>query len=204
MKVSQRPIPRRYRQTARAESAEATGLRILDAFERRFNRGWYDKVHLQDVARDAGVTVQTVIRRFGGKDGLLKAVNDPLRKMAFRRSVVGVDRASIVRAVIDDYEAMGDFITRVLDQEERYPSLRPMADFGRSKHRAGVAERFAKDLAGLPEAETRRRLDGLVVALDFYVWKLVRRDMKRPIKEAQALMQRLVDGVLSAPLGGER
>jgi AcrR family transcriptional regulator len=158
-------------------------------------------VHLQDVARDAGVTVQTVIRRFGGKDGLLEAVNDPSRKMVFRRSVAVVDRASIIRAVIDDYEAMGDFITRVLDQEERYPSLRPMADFGRGKHRAWVAEMFAKDLAGLPEEETRRRVDGLVVALDFYVWKLVRRDMKRPIKEAQALMEQLVDAVLSAPRG---
>jgi AcrR family transcriptional regulator len=155
-------------------------MRILEAFERRFDRGWYDEVHLQDVARDAGVTVQTVIRRFGGKDGLLKAAGDPSRKMAFRRSVVAGDRAGIVRSVIDDYEAMGDFINRVLNQEERHSSIRPMAE------------------------EMRRRVDGLVVALDFYVWKLIRRDMKRPTKEVQALMERLVDAVLGAPMGGKR
>jgi AcrR family transcriptional regulator len=195
---------RQYRQTARAEASEATRMRILEAFERRFDRGWYDEVHLQDVARDAGVTVQTVIRRFGGKDGLLKAAGDPSRKMAFRRSVVAGDRAGIVRSVIDDYEAMGDFINRVLNQEERHSSIRPMADFGRMKHRDWVAEMFAKDLEGLPEEEMRRRVDGLVVALDFYVWKLIRRDMKRPTKEVQALMERLVDAVLGAPMGGKR
>jgi AcrR family transcriptional regulator len=201
MKLSRRPMPRHYRQTARAEAAEATRRRILDAFERRFNGGWYDEVHLHDVAREAGVTVQTVIRRFGGKDGLLGAVNQPSSKMQFRRSVAGVDRASIVRAVIDDYEAFGDYLTRLLAQEERYPSLRPMADFGRAGHRAWIAKMFAGELAGLPEGERRRRVDGLVVALDFYVWKLVRRDMKRPIKEVQELMERLVDAVISAPKG---
>jgi AcrR family transcriptional regulator len=199
----QQPLPRGYRQTVRAEASAATGLRILDAFERRFNSGWYDEVRLKDVARDAGVTVQTVIRRFGGKDGLLNAVMQPSRRMTFRRSTVATDRASIVRALIDDYEVMGDFINRLLAQEEKHPSLRPMADFGRGKHRAWVTELFSKELAGLSEAETRRRVDGLVVALDFYVWKLIRRDMKRPIEDLQALMLRLVDGVLNAPEGGK-
>jgi hypothetical protein len=79
-----------------------------------------------------------------------------------------------------------------------------MADFGRMKHRDWVAEMFAKDLEGLPEEEMRRRVDGLVVALDFYVWKLIRRDMKRPMKEVQALMERLVGAILGAPTGGNR
>ena len=32
---------------------------------------WYDQITLDAVAEDAGVTVQTILRRFDGKDGLL-------------------------------------------------------------------------------------------------------------------------------------
>lgn len=198
MKKTGRPLSRRYRQTARAAAAAATGRRILDAFERRFNRAWFEDVRLKDVARDAGVTVQTIFRKFGGKDGLLSAVSEPARRMSFRRALARTDRQSTIRALIEDYEAMGDFIHRLLAQEDKHPSLRPMADFGRAKHRAWVAEYFARDLAGLSEAEKQLRIDGLVVALDFYVWKLVRRDLKRPIADLQAIMERLVDGILGA------
>ena len=62
---------RAYQQNARAESTEATGRRIVDAFLHRLMNHWFDEITLDQVAADAGVTVQTVVRRFGGKDGLL-------------------------------------------------------------------------------------------------------------------------------------
>ena len=40
---------------------------------RRFAELPYDRIRLEDVAADAEVTVQTVIRRFGSKHGLLAA-----------------------------------------------------------------------------------------------------------------------------------
>ena len=60
---------RPYRMTARAETAAATGERILDAAEELFWSRPLHKLHLQDVAAGAGVTVQTIIRRFGSKNG---------------------------------------------------------------------------------------------------------------------------------------
>src|SRR5690242_6403041 len=62
---------RRYSQGARAQSAEATGRRIVEAFLARLLKQWFDEITLDQVAADAGVTVQTVVRRFGGKEGLL-------------------------------------------------------------------------------------------------------------------------------------
>src|SRR6266545_3349860 len=59
--------PRRYTQGARAQAAEATALRIVDAFLTRLMKQWFDEITLDGVAEDAGVTVQTVVRRFGGK-----------------------------------------------------------------------------------------------------------------------------------------
>ncbi len=72
--------PRRYRQTARASAAEATGERILESFLQRFRQQWLEESTLDTIAADAGVTVQTVIRRFGGKDLLLDAAADHLTR----------------------------------------------------------------------------------------------------------------------------
>src|SRR5215207_7199490 len=72
-------VPKRvYRQSARALAAEATGERILDAFDSQFRKRWFDEIRLEGVAREAGVTIQTVIRRFGAKEGLLDAMHQRL------------------------------------------------------------------------------------------------------------------------------
>ena len=60
---------RPYRMTNRAEAANATSERILDAVTELFWERPTDQVVLKDVAERAGVTVQTVlpeVRRQGG------------------------------------------------------------------------------------------------------------------------------------------
>ena len=72
--------------TARADAAERTGERISDAMLRRFTELPYDRIRLEDVAADAGITVQTVIRRFGSKHGVLAAtVERELTRLATER-----------------------------------------------------------------------------------------------------------------------
>src|SRR5262245_47969573 len=63
-----------YRMTARADAAAETGRRILDAAYELFLQLEYEDLTLQRVAERAGVTMQTVIRRFRSKDGLTDAV----------------------------------------------------------------------------------------------------------------------------------
>ena len=191
--------PRRaYRQTARAAAAEATAQRIVRAFRERLESLWFDEIRLEDIAQDAGVTVQTVIRRFGGKEGLLDVTVDLMvaEIMAVRGEAAG-DVAGAIRAVIEDYEVSGDLILRLLAQEARYPALRRITDIGRREHRAWVADTFAPWLGGHDSEATRQRLDALVVATDLYVWKLVRRDMGRPPAELHAHMERLIAAVLA-------
>lgn len=191
---------RPYRQTARAAAAEATASRIVEAFRSRLERQWFDEIRLDDVAQEAGVTVQTVIRRFGGKDGLLEATAHALGDdVRATRAVPSPDPARVARAVVDDYERTGDVVMRILAQEDRLDALRRFTDLGRDEHRAWVAEVFAAALAALPADAARRRLDALVVATDLYVWKLVRRDMGRPVAEVQALMARLIAAALEDP-----
>ena len=55
---------------ARAEAAESTARRVLDAAFRLFTDNPYEEVSLDRVAEKAEVTKRTVLRRFGSKETL--------------------------------------------------------------------------------------------------------------------------------------
>jgi AcrR family transcriptional regulator len=184
---------RAYRQSARAAAAEATGARILASFARHLRERWFDEIRLEEVAGDAGVTIQTVIRRFGGKEGLLDAVHRQLEgEIRNRREVAAGDAAGAVASLIEDYEKVGDLIMRTLAQEERYAAFKAITDLGRASHRAWIGTAFEPWLQDLAAADRRSAVDALVVAGDIYVWKLMRRDMKRSIAEYRTLLETLL------------
>ncbi|HZH43040.1 MAG TPA: helix-turn-helix domain-containing protein [Lysobacter sp.] len=187
-----------YRQVARAQAAEVTAARILDAFESHLRELWYDEVTLDLVARDAGVTVPTVLRRFGSKEGLLEALWQRLADSVLggRQARPG-DVGDVVRAVVADYDRLGDLVLRILAQESRFPSFRQKADIGRTHHRGWVERMFAAHLDALPARARRQALDALVVATDLYTWKLVRRDMGRSAADTRQVMAALVEGALA-------
>jgi len=188
---------RPYRQGARAQAAEQTAQRIIEAFSKRLSQDWYDQITLETIAREAQVTVPTIIRRFGGKDGLLEATWGRMaeRLQTGRAADVG-NVTGAVRVIVAEYEVAGDLVMRALAQEERYPVFKPVNDMGRKDHRAWIEATFAPWLDGLAAPERLRRVDGLVAALDLYIWRLVRRDMGRPREHVEAVMLDLVRGVL--------
>ncbi len=178
-------------------AAEQTAERIMAALEERLRNDWYDQITLEELAEAAGVSVLTVLRRFGSKDGLLEAT---WRRMGenfmLRRAVAPGDARGAVRAVVREYELYGDLVTRALAQEHRFPVFKPANDTGRRGHRDWIEGSFAPYLKGLSPAQRRHRIDGLVTALDLYVWQLVRRDMGRSAAQVEKVMLDLVAGVL--------
>lgn len=191
-------VPKRaYRQSARARAAEATAASILDAFAEQLRERWFDEIRLEDVARDAGVSVQTVIRRFGSKEGLLDAMHERLGdEIRQRRQVEPGDAAGAVASIVEDYETVGDLVMRTLAQEDRYAAVRTMTDIGRAMHREWMASAFAPWLDRMTPQARRRATDALVVAGDIYVWKLIRRDMRRPVEEYKTLMETMCAAAL--------
>src|SRR4051812_42241838 len=100
---------RSYELGARAEAAEENGRRIMDAFLNRLMTQWLDEITLDRVAEDAGVTVQTIIRRFGGKDGLLNAAAGVLgERIHASRETPGGDVGAMIEKLYADYEITGD------------------------------------------------------------------------------------------------
>src|SRR5215471_19893171 len=102
---------RQYLQRARAQAAEDTGRRIEEAFLSRFMTQWFDEITLDHVAADAGVTVQTVVRRFGGKEGLLSvAVKRMAEQILAPRAAPPGDMDRLVENLVGDYERTGDAV----------------------------------------------------------------------------------------------
>lgn len=169
---------RAYEQSARAEAAEATHRRVLEAFMALARTKWLDDITLAEIAAAAGVTVQTVIRRFGGKDGLIAAFPTTIGPdIEARRAAGAASHSSAITALIEDYELTGDFIIRMLAQEHRYEVLGPMLNIGRAHHRRTTETAFADVLARLKGAARERHLRSLIAVTDVYVWQIFRRDM---------------------------
>jgi AcrR family transcriptional regulator len=182
MKTERRP----YRQTARAEAQAATRERIMEAAVPQFLERWYDEVTLAGVARDAGVSQQTLINHFGSKEGLLEAAVEHLGPERRRRAA-----DDPVAGVVDDYEIGGDAMIRFLALEPRLPAVSPFLDLGRANHRAWVEEAFAERLpARGPERE--RLVHALLVATDVYTWKRLRRDASLTREETIEAMRALL------------
>jgi len=197
-KATVSPARRLYRQRARAEASEATARRIMEAFFECTKQRWFDEITLEDVARRADVTVRTVIRRFGGKDGLLSSSFEHIApRIRDQRTAAPGDIDGAITRVLELYEGLGDGAIRNLAQESRHPALKVVMDLGRQGHRLITAEAFAPWLDPLPEDRRREALDALVIALDVYTWKLLRRDMGRSVPETKAVLRGLVDAILA-------
>jgi AcrR family transcriptional regulator len=187
---------RSYHQSARAESTEATGRRIVDAFLARLMVQWFDEITLDRVAEEAGVTVQTVLRRFDGKEGLLgSAVKVFAEQVNAQRATPSGDLDRLVENLLGDYERTGDAVIRLLSLEERHPALEPVLELGRSEHRRWVSRAFAEPLRNLKPPARQHALDALVIITDVYTWKLLRRDMGRSVAETAATLKILIQPI---------
>ena len=194
-------MTRRYDMTLRAQLAADTAERIIDAAEGLLTDGPLPSVTLKAIAARADVTVQTVLRHMGSRDGCLEAV---ARRIAARvedqrgRSQPG-DVTTAITDLVDHYEAEGRMVLNLLAQEgSTEPLARRAAATGRAFHRAWVRRCFAPwlDEREAEAEEIAERTDALVAATDLYVWKLLRLDLGRSREATEAVVDRLVRAVL--------
>ena len=189
-----------YRMRARAEAVEATRARLLEAAGDAFSKQAYDDVRLGAIAREAGVTQQTLFNHFGSKEALYSACVEAARERIddVRAGAVPGDARSIVSALLAQYERGGDANARAAALEERIPAVTAMLALARSYHQDWLAEMFADTLpAG--GAARREALAALHAATDVFTWKLLRRDLGLSRRTTADVMTRLVTGLLVTP-----
>lgn len=189
---------RPYRMKARAESTARTVERVLAATVALWRERSLDEITLPLVAERAGVSVHTVLRRFGSKDDLLAACieRDTSGIGADRERTAVGDVAGTLAGLLAHYESDGDAVVRTLALEGRLPAADALLAHGREAHRHWCARVFAPFLPTPSHPDHPVRLDALVAATDLYVWKLLRRDLGRSADETARALATLVDGVL--------
>lgn len=188
-------MKRQYRQVERARQAEETGQRIVAAAIPLFRAQGYAGFTLAAVAEAAGVTQQTVIRRFGGKEGLLEACAEvaTARIVGQRDEASPGDLARIVRNLVEHYEQDGDTALRLLADEHLSDQVARFAEQGRQYHRAWCERVFAPALHGLAPALRRRRLAQYVAVCDVHTWQLLRRQAGLTRGQAETALVELLE-----------
>jgi len=186
--------------SARAQAAAATGERVLAAAWRQFGSRPYDDVPLREIAAQAGVTVQTLHARFGGKEDLFTAAYAWFGREELERrpAAPSEDVAGAVSVLYERYERHGGAVLRMLSQEQRIAAVRRMTEAGRLYHRHWVQTTFAPLLAGLRGSRRARCLNAIVLATDVLAWKLLREDMGLAREEAERTVVTMVEGAAMA------
>jgi AcrR family transcriptional regulator len=145
--------PRRYDASRRRAAAERTRARLLDEAERLLLEQGYAATGVPAIATAAGVSPELVYKTFGGKAGLVRAIQQ--RALEGAGPVPAPDRSDAVAAVAPDARALLAEWARL--STEVAPRVSPVLLLVRSAAATDAA------LAGLQEEMSDQRLTRMTV-----------------------------------------
>jgi AcrR family transcriptional regulator len=186
---------RAYSSQLRSDAAARTRIEILDAaISLAYELGRVDFA-LEKVAERAGRSVQTILRHFGSRDGMIEAAvqRGVMQTVDERRAPRG-DVPAALQVLIRHYELRGAVMLRLLALGTE-GDAETVTVPGRMLHRAWVQDVFAEPIAESrdPDALT----DTLVVVTDLFAWKLLHLDRGLRPDEVHRRMTVMVDALLS-------
>lgn len=156
----------------RAESAALTKERILRATIDLAMEELRVDLTLEQVARRASTSVQTILRHFGTRDALVAAaIERGSAEVAEERRAPGAGVDANLALLVDHYEGRGRFVLSLLARDDAMS--RAVTAPGKGLHRRWVEEVFGPEL---PDDGQDAVVDMLVVVTDVYAWKLLRLD----------------------------
>jgi AcrR family transcriptional regulator len=138
---------RRYDSSGRQAQTRRNRQAILDAAQRQFLEGGYAATTIAAVAADAGVSVETIYKAFGGKSGLVRAIYDrglvgPEPVPAYRRADQIRERETDPRVIMERWGTIASEVSAVVSPVTRLVRAAAAAD---------------PDLAALLQAHNDRR-----------------------------------------------
>ena len=184
----------------RGKGQQTTRRRIAEAALELFKTRDYDDVSLNEIARAAGVSHQTVLNHFENKAGVLPACAEVFSEQvaAHQLELTPGDPVSIVHVTCERYEHTGDVNARWADLATRVPAIAPLIARGRDNFQQWLLDVFGELLPGEAEPDERRRvLVGLHASLEVHTWRFLRRDLGLSQADTERQLTDLVLGVLA-------
>lgn len=180
---------RTYQMLERAEQVARNDRKIMDAMADLWLELPLSELTLDKVSQRSGVTVRTILRKFGSKDGLFKACieYDGDRFTQKRMDVAPGDLPGIIEALLEEYERMGDALIRTLTVEYEFPSTQEMLKKARTIHRDWCVMAFEPFLPPKTSDHYETILSAFIAATEFYLWKLLRRDLGKSPEQCRQI-----------------
>src|SRR6478752_10037301 len=116
---------RPYRMTTRAAATAQTAEKILDATSHLFAENVIAEITLAAIAQRSGVTVQTILRRFGDKDTVFAEAISRLgdQILAQRGQAKPNDLDDLLTNLVEHYETHGRLVLKMLGEESSVPAI---------------------------------------------------------------------------------
>jgi len=188
-----------YDNSKRLIDAENTKIEIIKAFGTLWSNYSIKDITLEKVAKEAGVTTKTILRKFESKEGL---TNESLSYLAAEieteRTTTKVgDIDDILKALLSNYEKMGEAAIRTINLESELEIARQIGAKGRALHRDWCIRMFASYLPNEKSIDYEIQLTSFIAATEIYLWKLMRKDLKLSKEKTFSIFKNLVEGLIN-------
>lgn len=183
----------------RAKKVSDNEVRILKSIFGLWEKLSIHEITLEMVAKDSGVTVRTILRKFGSKEGLIEACveKDISNIKKDRDTAAAGDYSQALKILLKDYERIGDAAIRTLAVEQELPIAKKILDNGRAYHREWCEKVFSPFLPDRDASDYESKLLSFITATEFYLWKLLRRDLNKSEESTFAVFKSLIEGLIN-------
>lgn len=189
---------RPYRQVSRAKAQRRTREALLDAAEREFFDGHWERASLASMAVSAGVTKQTLLRHFGSKDGLFEQAmaRGYSQVSAQRLSAPHDDIPGAVDNLLDHYQQWGDRSLRIAAIGDGSGLSADVSRQARQLHYDWVEHAFGVRLDRLHGQHRARRRAVLIALCDVHTWWLLSHELGLDRDEVRATLIDAIEALL--------
>ena len=184
--------------TTRATATAQTAEKILDATKHLFAETVIAEITLADIAEHSGVTVQTILRRFGDKDAVFAEAISRLGTeiLSQRGQAISNDLDDLLATLVEHYERHGRLVLKMLAEELMTPAIQPALIFGRRYHRRWCETVFAATLEPLTGADKERRCAQLIAICDVRTWEVLRIRAGLSRQQSQAALREMLEPLI--------
>lgn len=188
---------RKYEMKSRAESAARTSSDIIRVIGRLWLHLPMQEITLEKVAQEAGVSVRTILRKYGSREGLFEAAmkEDAAGIQSIKDEAETGNIPQAVSVLMKEYELTGMAGIRTLAAEQEFALAGKMLRKGRKMHMQWCARVFAPYLPSSKHRQYRVMLGAYYAATDIYAWKLLRKDLHYTRQETEIIFIRTLEGL---------